>query len=110
MPVEMFARCATEASVVPGRPASSIERSVASINCARRISRIPTFGIAHSFRPDGPVPGSRKLSGFLLIVQSIKKRGRTVDRVSGDGNRWRRRDCADAEKRIERQLNNFKFV
>jgi len=45
MPVEMFARCATDASVVPGSPASSIERSVASINCARRISRIPTFGI-----------------------------------------------------------------
>ncbi|KGW35115.1 hypothetical protein Y047_4722 [Burkholderia pseudomallei MSHR3016] len=45
MPVEMFARCATDASVVPGRPASSMERSVASINWARRISRIPSLGI-----------------------------------------------------------------
>jgi len=75
--------------------------------------RIPHSDFRHralSFRPDGPVPGSPKLSGFLLIVQSIKKRGRKVDRVSEDGNRRRRRDCADAEKRIERRLNNFKFV
>jgi hypothetical protein len=49
---------------VPGRPASSIERSVASISCARRISRIPTFGIAHSFAPDGPFVEVESLSVF----------------------------------------------